>query len=206
MNLIETCLPGVLILEPRVFRDDRGFFLETWNRARYEALGLPADFVQDNVSFSTRGVLRGLHYQHPQGQGKLVTVLQGEVYDVAVDIRAGSPTFGRWVGVYLSGETNREFYVPPGFAHGFLVTSARALFSYKCTTYYAPGCETSIRWDDPDIAIDWPMASVRLAPKDQNAPTLREIALDRLPACANAPAGDRSPQRTQTAARVKQSA
>src|SRR5262249_27224051 len=133
MKLIETRLPGVVILEPRVFGDVRGYFLETWNRGRYETLGLPETFVQDNFSHSVRGVLRGLHYQQPQAQGKLVTVVQGEVFDVAVDIRVGSPTFKQWVGVWLSQENKRELYIPPGFAHGFVVASESALFSYKCT-------------------------------------------------------------------------
>src|SRR5262245_47186665 len=144
MNVIETELAGVVILEPKVFRDDRGFFLETWNCQRYEASGMPARFVQDNLSHSKRGVLRGLHYQYPNGQGKLVSVLLGEVFDVAVDIRKGSPTFGRWVGVTLSAENKRQLFVPAGFAHGFLVTSDYALFSYKCTEYYQPKEEGSV--------------------------------------------------------------
>jgi len=181
MNRIETRLQGVVILEPRVFGDTRGFFLETWNRARYEALGLPGVFVQDNLSQSVRGVLRGLHYQNPQAQGKLVTVLQGEVFDVAVDVRAGSPSFGQWVGVWLSQETKRELYVPPGFAHGFVVTSENALFWYKCTEYYNPQAEGSIAWDDPDLAITWPMSDPSLSVKDQAAPRLRDISPDRLP-------------------------
>ena len=128
MNVVPTSLAGVLILEPRVYRDARGRFCETWNQARHAAAGLPARFVQDNVSFSTGGVLRGLHYQHPRGQGKLVSVLQGEVFDVAVDIRRGSPSFGRWLGTTLSAEDGRQLYIPAGFAHGFVVTSAAALF------------------------------------------------------------------------------
>jgi dTDP-4-dehydrorhamnose 3,5-epimerase len=181
MNVIETRLPGVLILEPRVFRDARGFFMETWNRARYEALGLPGGFVQDNLSCSSRGVLRGLHYQHPRAQGKLVTVLAGEVYDVAVDIRRGSPTFTQWVGVYLSGENKRALYVPPGFAHGFLVTSETALFGYKCTEYYFPQDEASVLWNDPELGIDWPSGRPTLSAKDEAAPRLGEVPLDRLP-------------------------
>ncbi len=184
MNVIETALPGVLILEPRVFADARGYFLETWNQQRYASLGLPERFVQDNLSSSSRGVLRGLHYQHPNGQGKLVTVLRGEVYDVAVDIRVGSPDFGRWVGVTLSGENHRSLYIPPGFAHGFVVLSDEALFSYKCTEYYAPSCEASLIWDDPDLAIAWPESSPILSPKDLAAPRLRDVPRDLLPTYA----------------------
>jgi len=176
LKMTETELPGVVILEPRVFRDDRGYFLETWNQSRYAEKGLPERFVQDNLSFSTRGVLRGLHYQHPQGQGKLVTVIQGEVFDVAVDIRVGSPTFARWVGVTLSGENNRSLYIPPGFAHGFVVLGDTALFSYKCTEYYAPTCEASLLWDDPDLAIAWPQAEERvISSRDQTLPRLRDL-------------------------------
>lgn len=181
MNVSETPLPGVLLLEPRVFRDARGAFLETWNQDRYRELGLPGRFVQDNVSSSARGVLRGLHYQHPEGQGKLVTVLHGEVFDVAVDIRAGSPTYGRWWGAILSGENSRQIYIPEGFAHGFVVTGESAIFSYKCTAYYAPSDEGSIRWDDPEIGIEWPVAAPVLSPKDAAAPTLRELPEGRLP-------------------------
>jgi dTDP-4-dehydrorhamnose 3,5-epimerase len=182
MNIIETQLPGVLILEPRVFQDDRGYFLETWNQARYAAVGIPERFVQDNLSKSAKGVLRGLHYQHPNGQGKLVSVAMGEVFDVAVDVRQGSPTLGRWHGVRLSSTNNRSMYIPPGFAHGFVVLSDEALFCYKCTEYYAPGCESSLRWNDPDLAIDWPISNPKLSSKDLEAPFLRAIPADRLPA------------------------
>ena len=181
MNAIETALPGVLILEPRVFRDDRGYFLETWNGARYAELGLPERFVQDNLSSSTKGVLRGLHYQHPNGQGKLVSVARGEVFDVAADIRPDSPSFGQWVGVLLSSENHRSLYIPPGFAHGFVVLSDDALFSYKCTEYYAPNYEASLIWNDPDLAIRWPVADPHLSPKDLAAPRLRDVSRDRLP-------------------------
>ena len=193
MKLLETALPGVLIVEPRVFRDDRGFFLETFNIARYAEAGLPATFVQDNVSMSRRGVLRGLHYQHPTGQGKLVSVLRGEVYDVAVDIRRGSPTFGRWAGAVLSAGNMRQLYVPPGFAHGFLALSDEVLFSYKCTAYYRPADEGSVRWDDPDLAIDWPIPASSpplLAPKDAAAPRLAEIPAERLPCYEDASRSD----------------
>jgi dTDP-4-dehydrorhamnose 3,5-epimerase len=181
MKVIETELPGVLILEPRVFRDDRGYFVETWNASRYAEAGLPERFVQDNLSYSTRGVLRGLHYQHPRAQGKLVSVLQGAVYDVAVDIRRGAPTFGRWVGVELSAENGRQLYVPEGFAHGFAVLGDEALFVYKCTAPYDPAGEGSILWDDPDLGIAWPLATPRLSGKDAAAPRLRDVAPGRLP-------------------------
>jgi dTDP-4-dehydrorhamnose 3,5-epimerase len=184
MQVQTTALPGVLILEPRVFGDARGFFMETWHARRYAEAGLPEAFVQDNLSFSQRGVLRGLHYQNPQTQGKLVYVLQGEVFDVAVDIRVGSPTFGRWVGATLSAENRRQFWVPPGFAHGFCVTSETALFAYKCTDYYCPECEGSILWNDPAIGIEWPLGNPTLSAKDAAAPPLAQVGPDRLPAFA----------------------
>ena len=186
MNVIETELPGVLIFEPRVFGDERGFFMESYNAGRYGEAGLPESFVQDNLSFSRRGVLRGLHFQNPQPQGKLVSVLQGEVFDVAVDIRVGSPTFGRWAGVTLSAENKRQFYVPPDFAHGFVVTSDVALFFYKCTDYYAPASEGSVLWNDPEIGIQWPIEAPTLSEKDRAAPTLREMPEDALPRYAGA--------------------
>jgi len=181
MNVVETSLPGVLLLEPRVFGDERGFFMETWNGRRYEEAGLPVRFVQDNLSYSAHGVLRGLHFQNPQPQGKLVSVLRGEVFDVAVDIRVGSPTFGEWTGVTLSAENKRQFYVPPDFAHGFLVTGEDALFFYKCTEYYAPGAEGIVLWNDPDIGIEWPTDSPTLSERDGDAPTLREMHEGSLP-------------------------
>jgi dTDP-4-dehydrorhamnose 3,5-epimerase len=181
VNIIETELPGVLIVEPRVFGDERGFFMESYNAGRYGEAGLPDRFVQDNLSFSRRGVLRGLHFQNPQPQGKLVSVLQGEVFDVAVDIRVGSPTFGRWTSVTLSAENKRQFYVPPDFAHGFVVTSDVALFYYKCTDYYAPASEGSVLWNDPGIGIEWPIEAPTLSEKDRAAPTLRETPEDALP-------------------------
>ena len=175
MKVIETPLAGLLIIEPKVFGDERGFFLETWSRKRYQEVGINVDFVQDNLSFSRHGVLRGLHFQNPQAQGKLVYVLQGEVFDVAVDIRKGSPTFGRWHGVVLSGENKRQFWVPTGFAHGFCVTSESALFCYKCTELYAPPHEKSISWDDPTLAIDWPVTDPQVSDKDRLAPLLADI-------------------------------
>jgi dTDP-4-dehydrorhamnose 3,5-epimerase len=181
VKVIETELPGVLIVEPDVFGDARGFFMENWNGARYEEQGIPDHFVQDNLSFSAHGVLRGLHFQNPRAQGKLVSVLQGEVFDVAVDIRVGSPTFGRWTGVTLSADNKRQFWVPPDFAHGFVVTGENALFSYKCTDYYAPEYDGSILWNDPEIGIEWPVESPSLSNKDSGAPPLDDMPDDRLP-------------------------
>lgn len=181
MKVIETRLPGVLIIEPKVFSDARGFFMETWQQERYRECGLPARFVQDNLSFSTQGVLRGLHFQNPNAQGKLVYVLQGEVFDVAVDIRAGSPTFGQWVGVTLSSDNKRQLYIPEGFAHGFCVLSDNALFAYKCTDFYNPRAEAGIIWNDPDIGIDWPVKEPILSQKDSAYPRFIDIPRDRLP-------------------------
>ena len=182
MKVAETKLPGVVVVESKVFGDERGFFMETWNRARYEESGLPTRFVQDNLSFSAKGVLRGLHFQNPDQQGKLVQVLQGEVFDVAVDIRVGSPTFGEWEGVFLSSENKRQFYVPEGFAHGFLVTGESALFSYKCTAKYNPEAEGFVLWNDPEIGIEWPVEGTpTLSEKDRAARPLKEIPVERLP-------------------------
>lgn len=181
MNAVETRLPGVFVFEPTVFGDERGFFMESFNARRYAEYGLPEKFVQDNVSYSSRGVLRGLHFQNPRPQGKLVSVLQGEVFDVAVDIRTGSPTFGEWFGATLSSENKRQLYVPPDLAHGFVVTSETALFSYKCTDYYAPGNEGIVLWNDPEIGIDWPMETPTLSDKDRAARPLSEIPQHALP-------------------------
>lgn len=181
MNLIKTGIEGVLIFEPKVFGDKRGFFMETWSRDRYAQAGLDVTFVQDNVSSSTKGVLRGLHYQYPRPQGKLVQVLVGEVLDVAVDIRVGSPTFGRAATCVLSEENRRQFYVPEGFAHGFCVLSEWALFSYKCTDFYNRETEGSVLWNDPDLAIDWPVKDPNLSDKDRIALRLKEIPKDKLP-------------------------
>lgn len=180
MNVIPTEIPGLLIVEPKVFGDARGFFMETWNRQRYQEAGLDCDFVQDNVSLSRRGILRGLHFQNPKGQGKLVYVLQGEVFDVAVDIRRSSPTFGHWHGLSLSAENNRQFYIPPGFAHGFAVLSETALFAYKCTELYAPQNEMTLAWNDAEVGIKWPLESPRLSEKDARGLRLRDIPADRL--------------------------
>ena len=167
---------GVLRLEPRVFRDDRGRFVETWHSERYAALGLAGPWAQDNVSVSRRGVLRGLHAQHPTAQGKMVTVLQGRVFDVAVDIRTGSPGFGTWVGAELDGESMAALWIPPGFAHGFLVLSDEAVFAYKCTAPYDPAAEFSVRWDDPRIGIRWPGGvAPLLSAKDAMAPMLDDL-------------------------------
>lgn len=174
-------LPDLLLLAPRVFRDARGAFLETYNAERYAEAGVHARFVQDNLSTSHRHVLRGMHLQHPRGQGKLVTVLEGAVFDVAVDVRRGSPSFGRWAGYELTAENAHQLWIPPGFAHGFLVLSDRALFSYKCTDVYQPAHELSLRWDDPDVGIAWPVAMPALSPKDADAPRLADLAPDRLP-------------------------
>ncbi len=182
MKVTETGLPGVVVIEPRIFRDDRGYFLETWSAAGFGARGLPTTFAQDNLSRSAVGVLRGLHYQFPTGQGKLVGVSRGRVFDVAVDIRVGSPTFGRWVGEILAAEDGRQLYIPPGFAHGFQVIGDEpALFSYKCTEGYDPAGQCSILWDDPEIGIDWPGESPLLSPKDAEAPRLRDVPESRLP-------------------------
>ena len=181
MKVIETSIPEVLLIEPKVFGDQRGFFIESWQAKRYTEAGIPGPFVQDNLSFSQKGVLRGLHFQNPNTQGKLVYVLQGEVFDVAVDIRVGSPTFGQWMGYTLSAANKRQLWVPEGFAHGFCVTSDIALFAYKCTSLYAPDCEQSIRWDDPAIGIDWPVAVPSLSGKDSQARGLADILVEQLP-------------------------
>jgi len=179
MEFIPTLIPDVVLVEPRVFRDERGFFLESWRKDRFAAAGIAADFVQDNHSRSIRGTLRGLHYQVQQPQGKLVRVTVGTVFDVAVDLRPGSPSFGRWVGEHLSAENHRLLWVPPGFAHGFYVLSDVAEFQYKCTEYYAPDFERAIRWDDPDLGIDWPLLGgeqPRLSTKDEAAGSFRDCA------------------------------
>lgn len=176
MKIVETKLPGVLLVEPVVFGDDRGFFMETWNKRELEAAGFAFQFVQDNHSRSAKGVLRGLHYQINQAQGKLVRVVSGAVYDVAVDLRRSSPTFGQWVGAVLSADNKKMLWVPPGFAHGFLTLTDHADFLYKCTDYYAPSEERCIRWNDPDIAIDWPLNDMepQLSAKDAAGKLLSE--------------------------------
>ena len=176
MKVLETPMPGVLVLEPRVFGDDRGFFLETFNAARFAEHGLPTEFLQDNHSRSARGVLRGLHYQRRSPQGKLVSVVRGEVWDVAVDIREGSPTFGKWFGMTLSEARRQLLWIPPGFAHGFCVLSESADFLYKCTTLYDAADDRGVRWDDPALGIEWPVADPILSAKDRALPSLAEAA------------------------------
>ncbi len=181
MNIIKTKLEGALIIEPKVFGDKRGFFTETYHAKRYHDAGLNVTFVQDNLSLSAKGVLRGLHYQNPSPQGKLVQVLDGEVFDVAVDIRVGSPTFGQTESVILNSENKRQFYIPEGFAHGFCVLSETALFAYKCTNYYEPDYEGAIIWNDPDLDINWPVNTPNLSEKDSNGLRLSEIDENMLP-------------------------
>jgi len=174
-------LPEVLLIEPNRFGDARGYFLETYHQERYAAAGIQLDFVQDNLSRSVRGILRGLHLQHPNDQGKLVYVLAGEVFDAAVDVRVGSPNFGKWTGALLSSEDHRQLWIPPGFAHGFCVTSETALFAYKCTALYSVADELGVAWNDPAIAIPWPVAEPQLSGKDKGLPHLADIDPARLP-------------------------
>jgi dTDP-4-dehydrorhamnose 3,5-epimerase len=174
-------LPEVLLIEPARFGDARGYFMEIWREERYREAGITLPFVQDNLSRSVRGILRGLHLQHPNGQGKLVYVLEGEVFDVAVDVRVGSPTFGKWTGAVLSAEDHRQLWIPPGFAHGFCVTSATALFAYKCTAAYSQRDELSVLWNDPAIGIPWPVGEPQLSGKDSAAAKLADIDKARLP-------------------------
>ncbi len=172
-----TPLPGLLIVEPRCFDDERGFFMETYKESEFRAAGIAESFVQDNHSLSRRGVLRGLHFQSaPKAQGKLVRVLRGAVWDVAVDLRAGSPTYARWHAAELSAENRLLFYLPPGFAHGFLTLSAEAELAYKCTAEYDASSDGGLRWDDPELAIDWPLRDVTLSTKDAALPLLRDLA------------------------------
>lgn len=177
MKVIDTAIPDVKIIEPKVFGDERGFFLETFHLKRYqEMLGIDLNFVQDNHSRSTKGILRGLHFQKTKPQGKLVRVVRGEVFDVAVDIRKGSPTFGKWEGVILSKENKRQFWVPPRFAHGFLVLSDIADFEYKCTDYYEAADEGLVLWSDPELKINWPNVSeIKTSPKDSAAGLLSDL-------------------------------
>jgi dTDP-4-dehydrorhamnose 3,5-epimerase len=181
MKVVETALPGVMILEPKVFGDARGFFYESYNKASFRDTGITAELVQSNVSRSIKGVLRGLHYQWPNPQGKLVSVLEGEVYDVAVDIRRGSPTFGRSAGAMLTAENHRHFWVPEGFAHGFCVLSDFATFTYQCTALYDPKADAGIRWNDAALGIDWPVSDPLLSDKDKTTPFLHDVSPERLP-------------------------
>ena len=178
MKVTQTPLPGVLLIEPRVFGDARGWFYESYQAERYAEAGITTPFVQDNQSFSTRGILRGMHYQLGRPQDKLVQVVLGEVFDVAVDIRAGSPTFGQWYGSTLSAENKLQLFIPKGFAHGFYVTSAEAIFQYKCSDYYAPQEERGLRWDDPQVGIVWPGNSPILAERDATFPLLADLGPD----------------------------
>lgn len=179
-NFIETKIKDLYIIEPKVFGDDRGYFMETYNKKAFEVAGLDIVFVQDNESKSKKGVLRGMHFQTKFTQGKLVRCTQGEVYDVAVDLRKGSPTYGQWEGVLLSAENKRQFYVPEGFAHGFLVLSDEAVFNYKCTNLYAPEYDGGLLWNDPEVGIEWPLDGIDeiiLSEKDKKQPTLKELDL-----------------------------
>jgi dTDP-4-dehydrorhamnose 3,5-epimerase len=190
MKVEATEIEEVLLVAPAVFHDGRGYFLETWNSPRYGSLGLPTRFVQDNVSWSRGGVLRGLHFQHPRGQGKLVSAVRGEIFDVAVDVRVGSPTFGRWTGRVLSEANAHQLWVPPGFAHGFAVMSDEALVSYKCTEVYDREAETTLRWDDPQIGIRWPVPAPVLSDRDAAALVLNDLPRERLPTFAQSTAVD----------------
>lgn len=181
MKIIPTSLKEVLIIEPGVFKDQRGFFMETWNQKRYEDSGIVQTFVQDNLSFSVKGTLRGLHFQIKYPQAKLVQAVSGEIYDVAVDIRPGSPTFGHWTGVYLSEENKRQLLIPQGFAHGFCVLSETAHFMYKCSDFYRPEDEGGISWSDPQIGIDWPVKNPIISEKDAKFPLLSECPNEKLP-------------------------
>lgn len=181
MKIIRTPLPGCVVIEPAVHGDARGFFYESFHAGKFAERGLDLRFVQSNVSRSARGVLRGLHYQWPNPQGKLVSVLEGEVYDVAVDIRVGSPTFGQWAAAVLSADNKRHFWVPEGFAHGFAVLSEHATFAYQCTALYDRDADAAIRWNDAAIGVDWPIAEPTLSDKDAKAPFLADVARERLP-------------------------
>lgn len=181
MKIVETTLPGVVVIEPAVFGDARGYFYESFNARKFADAGLDLQFVQSNVSRSAHGVLRGLHYQWPNPQGKLVSVTDGEVYDVAVDIRAGSPTFGRWAAAILSADNKRHFWIPEGFAHGFAVLSEYATFTYQCTALYDAAADAGVRWDDPAIAVDWPIARPVLSDKDMKTPFLADVPREKLP-------------------------
>lgn len=181
MKVSETALPGVLLLEPKVYGDSRGFFLETYQHAKYQEMGISKLFVQDNVSRSQRGVLRGLHFQLEKPQAKLVSVFRGAVFDVAVDVRHGSPTFGQWVGFELSDQNHRQLYIPEGFAHGFEVLSDEADFFYKCSDYYHPAAEFGVCWNDPAIGIQWETTQPIISDKDSVYPLLAQLSTEQLP-------------------------
>ena len=181
MKVLTTSLKDVLLIEQDVYGDRRGYFMETYQKKRYGSNCIETEFVHDNLSYSTGGTLRGLHYQFPNAQAKLIQVVQGEVFDVAVDIRRGSPSFGNWVGVHLSDQNKRQLYIPEGFAHGFCVISDTAIFSYKCNAFYDPGCEGGILWSDPAIGIDWPLDNFLLSDKDLKYSCLKDVPAERLP-------------------------
>jgi dTDP-4-dehydrorhamnose 3,5-epimerase len=181
MNVVNLAIPDVRLIKPRVFSDDRGFFLQTYHEKQYREVGIDVRFVQDNWSRSTKGVLRGLHYQLKNAQDKLVSVVRGEVFDVAIDIRRGSPTFGKWVGEVLSDKNHHQMFIPKGFAHGFCVLSDEVDFVYKCSDFYTAGDEYGIRWDDPDIGVNWPFGEYILSEKDQALPVLADMRADALP-------------------------
>jgi dTDP-4-dehydrorhamnose 3,5-epimerase len=181
VKILAAPLDGVFIIEPVVYIDARGFFAETYNTERYRAAGIAQSFVQDNLSFSVRGTLRGLHYQHPHDQAKLVMVVKGEIYDVAVDIRRGSPRFGRWVGVHLSEENKRQVFIPEGFAHGFCVLSETAIVTYKCSDLYHPDSERGIIWNDPDFGINWPVTDPLISEKDSQNGYIKDLGSEKLP-------------------------
>lgn len=181
MKILSTPLDGVKIIEPVIFKDPRGAFMETYNEKKYKNNNIVSNFVQDNISFSTRNTLRGLHYQYPHAQAKLVQVISGEIFDVAMDIRRNSKTFGQWTSVVLSEENNRQLFIPEGFAHGFCVLSETAVFMYKCGDFYSPECEGGIIWSDPNLGIKWPIDNPLLSEKDNEYSCLKDIPFDRLP-------------------------
>jgi len=181
MKLLPTAIPEVIEIEPDIYPDRRGFMMETYQKKRYENSGILTSFVQDNLSYSVQGTLRGLHYQHPHSQAKLVQVLKGEIFDAVVDIRRGSPSFGRWVGVQLSEKDKHQLFIPEGFAHSFCVLSETALVHYKCSDLYAPECEGGILWSDPALNIHWPLKNPVISEKDSRYGLLRDIPIERLP-------------------------
>lgn len=181
MRVLQTGLAGLLIIEPEVYGDQRGFFKEFWKQSSFRQAGIPEHFVQSNISRSSAGVVRGLHYQYPRPQGKLVTVLEGRVFDVAVDIRIDSPTYRQWAGIELSAENHRQFYLPEGFAHGFCVLGESALMNYLCTQEFDPEADAAVAWNDADLGIEWPVQAARLSARDAVAPRLRDIAPEDLP-------------------------
>jgi dTDP-4-dehydrorhamnose 3,5-epimerase len=181
MKIITTSIEGILIIEPKTFKDNRGFFMETYNQKRYNASGINPTFVQDNLSYSLKNTLRGLHFQIKHPQAKLIQVISGEIFDVAVDLRSGSATFGKWTGIHLSDENKRQMYIPKGFAHGFCVLSEFALFHYKCSDFYVPEDEGGLIWSDPDIGIEWPVENPIISEKDNQFQKLFDLTAEKLP-------------------------